>query len=99
MVQRAFEKIRQTGVGMPAVMIRQLDALYTILEQTSNPDRRQILLDQAEMIMNSCVTSVADREDVQRSFQALSYLRDLVSISRHRLSFARPAACVHRRGA
>ena len=79
LVQRAFEKIRQAGVGMPAVMIRQLDALYTILEQTSNPDRRQILLDQAELIMNSCVTSVAemaDRQDVQRSFQALSYLHD-----------------------
>ena len=79
LVQRAFEKIRQAGVGMPAVMIRQLDALYTILEQTSNPDRRQVLLDQAVLITNSCAASVvekADRDDVQRLFEALLRLND-----------------------
>ena len=33
LVERAFEKIRQAGRGMPAVLIRQLDALTKIMEQ------------------------------------------------------------------
>jgi uncharacterized membrane protein len=85
LVQRAFEKIRQAGVGMPAVMIRQLDALHKILEQTSNPDRRQILLDQAQLIINSCESSVAekaDRQDVDRVFQALLRLHHGLSPER-----------------
>ena len=36
LVERAFEKIRQAGRGMPAVMIRQLDALARIMQQTAN---------------------------------------------------------------
>jgi len=32
LVERAFEKIRQAGRGMPAVLIRQLDALTKIME-------------------------------------------------------------------
>lgn len=74
LVQRAFEKIRQSALGMPAVMIRQLDALYKIAEQTSLPDRRQVLLDQAAMIRRACDASVpepADREDVLRRYRAL----------------------------
>ena len=33
LAQRAFEKIRQSGKVMPAVMIRQLDALAKIMER------------------------------------------------------------------
>ncbi|MDH6136890.1 putative membrane protein [Kitasatospora sp. MAA4] len=79
LVQRAFEKIRQSALGNPAVMIRQLDALYKILEQTSMPDRRQVLLDQADMIQRACQASVpeeADRQDVLRRYQALFTLHD-----------------------
>jgi len=77
LVQRAFEKIRQAAVGMPAVMIRQLDALHKVMEQTTIPERRQILLDQAELISHSCDATVperVDREDVQRRFRALRQL-------------------------
>jgi len=77
LVQRAFEKIRQAAVGMPAVMIRQLDALHKVMEQTTIPERRQILLDQAELISRSCDATVperVDREDVQRRFRALRQL-------------------------
>ncbi|MDH6130327.1 DUF2254 family protein [Kitasatospora sp. GP82] len=79
LVQRAFEKIRQSAPGMPAVMIRQLDALYKIMEQTSIPGRRQVLLDQAAMIRRSCDASVpeeTDRADVLRRYQALLALHD-----------------------
>jgi Predicted membrane protein (DUF2254) len=50
LVQRAFEKIRQAGRGMPAVLIRQLDALARIMERTTVAEDRQVLLDQAAMI-------------------------------------------------
>ena len=39
-VDRAFDKIRQAGRGMPAVMIRQLDALAKIMEYTTTPAQR-----------------------------------------------------------
>jgi uncharacterized membrane protein len=74
LVRRAFEKIRQAGHGMPAVMIRQLDALAKILAQTNLPERRQLLIAQADMIHRASLTSVpeeADRDDIQRHYQAL----------------------------
>ncbi|RAG87056.1 DUF2254 domain-containing protein [Streptacidiphilus pinicola] len=74
LVQRSFEKIRQAGVGMPAVMIRQLDALIKVMERTEDPDRRALLVGQAELIAASCAASVpeaADREDVLRRHRVL----------------------------
>ena len=32
LLERSFEKIRQASRGMPAVMIRQLDALTKVME-------------------------------------------------------------------
>ena len=77
LVQRAFEKIRQASRGMPAVMIRQLDALTTIMEQTTDPQRAQVLMDQAAMIQRANVESVpdeSDRADVDRRYVALRAL-------------------------
>ncbi|HEY2508085.1 MAG TPA: DUF2254 domain-containing protein, partial [Streptosporangiaceae bacterium] len=50
LVQRSFEKIRQAGPGMPAVLIRQLGALAKIMERTTTAADRQVILDQAAMI-------------------------------------------------
>ena len=72
LVQRAFEKVRQAGRGMPAVMIRQLDALAKIMERTAAPDDGQVLLDQAAMIERLSLASVdeeSDRADVRRAYQ------------------------------
>lgn len=74
LVQRSFEKIRQAGRGMPAVMIRQLDALTTIMVQTTDAERARVLMDQAEMIRRANTDSVpeaADRSDVERRFTEL----------------------------
>ncbi len=71
LVQRAFEKIRQAAHGMPAVLIRQLDALAEIMAETTTPDQRQVLLAQAGMIERVSERSVpepADREDVHRRY-------------------------------
>jgi uncharacterized membrane protein len=74
LVQRSFEKIRQASMGMPAIMIRQLDALAQIMAETSNPGQRRVLLDQAGMIQRASERSVpeeADRADVRRSFETV----------------------------
>jgi uncharacterized membrane protein len=74
LVQRAFEKIRQASLGMPAVMIRQLEALAKIMAETSSAGQRRVLLDQAAMIQRASERSVpeaADRDDVRRRYEAV----------------------------
>jgi uncharacterized membrane protein len=74
LVRRAFEKVRQSGRGMPAVMIRQLDALAKIMERTTGPADRQVLLDQAAMIdrlSTATVDEESDRHDVRSAYQAV----------------------------
>jgi uncharacterized membrane protein len=73
-VGRAFDKIRQAGRAMPAVMIRQLDALGKIMEYTTSAEQRTVLLEQAEMIVRSCAESVpepSDRADVVRRYEGV----------------------------
>jgi uncharacterized membrane protein len=72
LVSRAFEKVRQAGRGMPAIMIRQLDALARIMERTTADHDRLVLLDQAAMIerlSESTVDEQGDRADVTRAYQ------------------------------
>jgi uncharacterized membrane protein len=71
LVERAFEKIRQAGRGMPAVMIRQLESLTKIVEHTTSDAQRELLLEQARMIHRSGEESIpepADRADVRREY-------------------------------
>jgi uncharacterized membrane protein len=73
-VERAFHKIRQAGRGMPAVLIRQLDALTKVVQHTTAPTQRAVLLDQGAMILRSAEESVpeeADRADVRRRYDTL----------------------------
>jgi uncharacterized membrane protein len=74
LVSRSFEKIRQSSRGLPAVLIRLLDGLTRIMERTTAEDQRQVLLDQAAMIIQASEESVLDepdRADVRRRYQAL----------------------------
>jgi uncharacterized membrane protein len=83
LVQRAFEKVRQAGNGMPAVQIRQLDALVKIMERVSTAEDAQVLLDQAAMIERLSEASVAeptDRADVTAAYQRV------LAIASHRAS-------------
>ena len=73
-VERSFDKIRQAGRGMPAVLMRQLEALARIMEYTTTVEQRAVLLAQAAMILRSSQESVpegADRADVQRRYDAV----------------------------
>jgi uncharacterized membrane protein len=74
LVQRSFEKIRQSSLGAPAVMIRMLEALTRIMAETTSSGQRRVLLEQAEMIDRACERSVpeaADRADVRRRYEAI----------------------------
>jgi uncharacterized membrane protein len=72
LVRRAFEKVRQAAAGMPAVLIRQLDALAKIMERTTTARDAQVLLDQAAMIERLSAATVAepaDRADISRAYE------------------------------
>jgi len=72
LVERSHDKIRQASRGMPAVMIRQLDALAKVMARTRSDEQRELLLAQAEMILRACEESVAepaDRADVRRRYE------------------------------
>ena len=70
-VERSFDKIRQAGRGMPAVMIRQLDALTKVLHYADEAQRAPLVA-QADMILRSSEESVpadGDRADVRNSYE------------------------------
>jgi uncharacterized membrane protein len=73
LVQRSFEKIRQAADGMPAVLIRQLDALSKVMA-VAPADRSQVVLDQAAMIQRvneRTVPEAADRADITAHYEAV----------------------------
>ncbi len=74
MVNRAFDKVRQAAHGMPAVIIRMIDALATIADETSSAERRRVLLRQAAAIVRSARTSVTepnDLDDIEAHYKRL----------------------------
>jgi len=82
LVQRSFEKIRQSALGMPAVMIRLLEALARIMAETTTEGQRQVLLEQAAMIERASERSIpeaADRADVRRRYEAVITIESRMS--------------------
>ena len=65
MVNRAFDKVRQAARGMPAVIIRMMDSLATIMEETTSPEQRRTLMRQADMIFLSAKESVSEPNDLE----------------------------------
>jgi uncharacterized membrane protein len=65
MVNRAFDKIRQSSREMPAVLIRMLDALTSIASEATSPEQRRVLTRQAEMILRSAEESVREANDLE----------------------------------
>src|ERR1700722_6119434 len=73
LVQRSFEKVRQASGGMPAVLIRQIDALFTVME-VAPAGRTQVLLDQAALLQRLSERTVpepSDQADIAVRYQAL----------------------------
>ena len=75
--QRSFEKVRQASGGMPAVLIRQLDALSKVMA-VAPAGRAQVIIDQAAMIervSERTVPELADRADITAAYKAVLALR------------------------
>ncbi len=75
LVQRSFDKIRQASSGMPALLMRQLEALSSIMQQTTNPDHARVLMDEAAMIQRANLESVReefDRAAVERRYSTVA---------------------------
>jgi uncharacterized membrane protein len=64
MVNRAFDKIRQAGRDMPAVIIRMIDALAHVAESTTSDRQRAVLTRQVEMIMRGAEAEVPEPNDL-----------------------------------
>src|ERR1700722_13093981 len=74
LVGGTFDTIRQAAVGMPAIMIRQLEALAKIMEQTPDRALQTPLIRQAEAIQRSNLATVgdeSDRDDVTARYEAV----------------------------
>jgi uncharacterized membrane protein len=72
LLERAHDKIRQASRGMPAVMIRQLDGLAKLMAYTTSAEQRELVLEQAAMILRASDESVpeqSDRADVRRRYE------------------------------
>jgi uncharacterized membrane protein len=72
LVERAHDKIRQASRAMPAVMIRQLDGLAKVMEYATTDEEREVLLEQASMILRASEESVPeelDRAAVRRRYE------------------------------
>ena len=96
---RSFEKIRQAAGGMPAVLIRQLDALSTIMA-VAPAGRTQVLLDQAAMIQRVSLRTVpepADQADIAARYDALLALHATRQAGAERTGGESPAAPVRTR--
>jgi uncharacterized membrane protein len=65
MVNRAFDKIRQAASGMPAVLIRLLDSIGSIMLDTKTPEQRAVLRRQADMVLRLSERTVLEPNDLE----------------------------------
>ena len=73
MLDAAFDMIRQNAYAVPAVSIRLLETIATVLAQTHLQEDRDALLRQAAMVAHGCrlnLPSEHDRADLDRRYQA-----------------------------
>ncbi len=64
MVNRAFDKIRQAARGMPAVIIRLIDSLGSIMLDTTSEEQRTVLRRQADMLLRLAEETVSEPNDL-----------------------------------
>ncbi|HEY1652153.1 MAG TPA: DUF2254 domain-containing protein [Acidimicrobiales bacterium] len=65
MVNRAFDKIRQSARGAPAVLIRLIDSVGSIMLDTTSPEQRAVLRRQADMMLRLSEETVSEPNDLE----------------------------------
>ena len=73
-VNRAYDKVRQSSKGMPAVLIRLVDSINHVIEYTTSDAQRHVLLRQAEMILREARASVVEEKDLSDIISRYEYL-------------------------
>ena len=63
-VNRAFDKIRQSSQGMPAAAIRLLEGLIRVVGYTRSDQQRHVLALQADRIWRAAVADIAEPDDL-----------------------------------
>jgi uncharacterized membrane protein len=91
LLNHGFDKIRQAGRGMPAVVIRQLEALATIATRTITEEQRSAIARQADMILRSADEAIPERNDRADVLQA----HHRVALALDRVSNPPPGALRH----
>ena len=73
LVDRAYDKIRNAGRGMPAVLDRQLDSLARVREVAVAPELRAALAAQARLVVAAAdaVPDPTDRAEVRARYEAM----------------------------
>ena len=64
MVNRSFDKIRQSAGGMPAILIRLIDSLGSIMLDTTSTEQRVVLRRQADMVLRLAEETVTEPNDL-----------------------------------
>jgi uncharacterized membrane protein len=65
MVNRSFDKIRQSASRMPAVLIRLIDSLGSIMLDTTSVEQRAVLRRQADMVLRLAEDTVSEPNDLE----------------------------------
>ena len=65
MVNRSFDKIRQAARAMPAVLIRLIDSIGSIMLDTTGPEQRAVLRRQADMVLRLAEATVDEANDLE----------------------------------
>jgi uncharacterized membrane protein len=64
-VNRAFDKIRQGASGMPAVLIRLIDSIGSIMLDATSAEQRTVLRRQADMVLRVAEKTVSEPNDLE----------------------------------
>ena len=64
-VAAGFNQIRQNASGNAAVLIRMLEVLKTLLDNTANEEYRDVLRGHAEIVMNTASNSLTQKSDLE----------------------------------
>lgn len=70
----AFNQIRQNGTGNPAVLIRMLEVMRTVVQLTASSEVRSVLGKHGRMVVETAERSLEqqeDRRDVKRAWELL----------------------------
>ncbi len=73
-VDRACDKVRQAGRGMPAVLIRQMDGMDKVPALSRSAGQRRVLMRQVAMIARAggeAIPEPDDRRDLDRRYRLL----------------------------